>query len=581
YNEIQDRYEDFKIAFNNINAEQPTIGLITTAISRAIEFEARLKEYNDSYYVARKSFDEVIGVLQSQYSEEKFNEAMEEVASAIGGTFDGTNIIADIPNQEDLKALNEDIKAYLNGEIDSLDGKLGKQIETVVNQAKDEFSVAIDSVDKKIDGIEVGGRNYFSFNLENYDTSGLYGYRKVSDDNTPKVVTIKEKNEDVDLKGVYLGFTRNGEDASGGIRWEVEAGNLLRNFDDDESLRTFNYLSFFPNNQETLDKLNERFYIKVENGNTPTDWSPAPEDFENDIHNLTQEVTKNTTSLNVLENEISLKADSDTVNQILDDELEPIQSSVQSNKAELKVQADLISSKVDSATYEIDKDGIVKDIETNASAIKQTSNSLTSNIDSVNKRIDEQESIIDTNKSSITQLNNQIALKVDSEYVKQMLDDELKVVKSNVQTNQSQLKILSNQISSKVEKSEYTTDINGITQDIKNTKSEINQLSDSVNSKITSVEQKFDGLEIGGTNLLPKFTDPRWQGIDPKFIKDDYTMEFPAGHSPVLRFDLELKPNTSYTYTHNTDYMRWYINKINDDGSSDLFEYDANGGYKV
>src|SRR5699024_9937663 len=66
-----------------------------------------------------------------------------------------------------------------------------------------------------------------------------------------------------------------------------------------------------------------------------------------------------------------------------------------------------------------------------------------------------------------------------------------------------------------------------------------------------------------------------------KFIKDDYTMEFPAGHSPVLRFDLELKPNTSYTYTHNTDYMRWYINKINDDGSSDLFEYDANGGYKV
>src|SRR5699024_9337822 len=255
YNALQQSYDDFKIAFNNINAEQPTIGLITTAISRAVEFEARLKEYNDSYYVARKSFDEVIGVLQSQYSEEKFNEAMEEVASAIGGTFDGTNIIADIPNQEDLKALNEDIKAYLNGEIDSLDGKLGKQIETVVNQAKDEFSVAIDSVEKKVDGIEVGGRNYFSFNLENYDTSGLYGYRKVSDDNTPKVVTIKEKNEDVDLKGVYLGFTRNGVNTHEGFRWEVADGNLIRNFDNDESLRTFNYLSFFPNNQETLNKL--------------------------------------------------------------------------------------------------------------------------------------------------------------------------------------------------------------------------------------------------------------------------------------------------------------------------------------
>src|SRR5699024_2916623 len=93
-------------------------------------------------------------------------------------------------------------------------------------------------------------------------------------------------------------------------------------------------------------------WIKIEKGNKPTDWTPASEDFENDIHNLTQEVTKNTTSLNVLENEISLKADSDTVKQILDDELEPIKSSVQSNQAELKVQSDLISSKVDSATYE-------------------------------------------------------------------------------------------------------------------------------------------------------------------------------------------------------------------------------------
>src|SRR5699024_5374668 len=111
--------------------------------------------------------------------------------------------------------------------------------------------------------------------------------------------------------------------------------------------------------------------LKLEKGNIATDWSPAPEDVDNAISNLTQEVTKNSTSLNVLENEISLKADSDTVKQILDDELEPIQSSVQSNKAELKVQADLIASKVDSATYEIDKDGIVKDIETNSRAIKQ------------------------------------------------------------------------------------------------------------------------------------------------------------------------------------------------------------------
>src|SRR5699024_298962 len=50
---------------------------------------------NDSYYVARKSFDEVIGVLQSQYSEEKFNEAMEELAEQIGGEWNGNELIVD------------------------------------------------------------------------------------------------------------------------------------------------------------------------------------------------------------------------------------------------------------------------------------------------------------------------------------------------------------------------------------------------------------------------------------------------------------------------------------------------------
>src|SRR5699024_3921398 len=55
--------------------------------------------------------------------------------------------------------------------------------------------------------------------------------------------------------------------------------------------------------------------IQLEKGTIATDWTPAPEDIDNDINNLSQEVTKNTTSLNVLENEISLKADSDTVKQ--------------------------------------------------------------------------------------------------------------------------------------------------------------------------------------------------------------------------------------------------------------------------
>lgn len=556
YNSLQKSYDDFKIAFNNINTEQPTIGLITTAISRAVEFESRLKEYNDSYYVARKAFDEVIALLQSQYSDEKYNEllneiadsvggivnddgsidmteeikrrndealkmiadaiggtidengnidttkidkqrldeAMELVASAIGGTWNGNQLIADVPNREELNDLNKSIKRYLNGELSSLDGKLGKHIETVVNQAKDEFRVAIESVDKKVDGIEIGGRNLLLNSNQrlnkpvgtNYATIPNFTFKETGTYTISfnAIVTTDENSFDRHL--IYVG-------RSVGSAPRVENGRTYATFTIEE--RDLNkYMFLYLGEHAGISRENGGYfeYLKIETGNKPTDWSPAPEDFENDINNLTQEVSKNTTSLNLLENEISLKADSNTVKQILDDELEPIKSSVQSNKAELKVQSDLIGSKVDSATYEVDKDGIVKDIETNASAIEQTSKSLTSNIDSVNKRIDEQDSIIDTNKSSISQLNNQIALKVDSEYVKQTLDEELKVVKSDIGLNKSELKVLENQISSKVESAEYTKDKDDIIKNIEANKSEITQTAKKLSSDIQGVDTKVD-----------------------------------------------------------------------------------------
>src|SRR5699024_1562266 len=382
YNELQQSYDDFKIAFNNINTEQPTIGLITTAISRAIEFEARLKEYNDSYYVARKSFDEVIGVLQSQYSDEKYNEllndiadsvggivqddgsidmsevnqkrldeAMELVASAIGGTWNGNQLIADVPNREELDSLNQSIKQYLNGELDSLDGKLGKQIETVVNQAKDEFSVAIESVEKKVDGIEIGGRNLLpNSKYFGQDVWVKYLGSQIQVTDNDKSYNIKMSGGTSLIKGFYMlnelkthyarewvtlsiKLKNNGSPlvlahnwAAIGVQPSLETGyDDVYTFYGQISVNAAGQIQFRTENvSDNLDFDIE--WIKIEKGNKPTDWTPAPEDFENDIHNLTQEVTKNTTSLNVLENEISLKADSDTVKQILDDELEPIKS---------------------------------------------------------------------------------------------------------------------------------------------------------------------------------------------------------------------------------------------------------------
>lgn len=600
YNALQQIYDDFKLAFNNINTEQPTIGLITTAISRAVEFEARLKEYNDSYYVARKSFDEVIALLQSQYSDEKYNEllneiadsvggivqddgsidmseelkrrndealkmiadaiggtidengnidtsevdrqrldnAMELVAGAIGGTWNGNQLIADVPNREELDNLNQSIKQYLNGELDSLDGKLGKQIETVVKQAKDEFRVAIESVDKKVDGIEIGGRNLLKNTNQQFDwdiSDASVAERKSneitiasksaldiinSSDELTLSFLLKTENLEFIQNNQWLGIELRIDFENGGYSFiranhklhpDIETGTY-------EWKRYYNVLKIGERIKEhgkvisysssatvlmrgSVGKVSIKNFM-LNRGNQPLDWTPALEDTESDINNLTQEVTKNTTSLNVLENEISLKADSDTVKQILDDELEPIKSNVQSNQAELKVQSDLINSKVEKAEYEQDKQGLIDDISTARSEFNQTAESLKSNIDTVDTKVDNQNKNIQTNSSAIEQLNNEITLKTNSSDVKQLLDDELKPIQSSIQNNQSELKVQSDLIASKVESSEYTKDRNNIINDISTTKSEVKQLSDSFNVEIDSVNKKIDGIEVGGRNLL-------------------------------------------------------------------------------
>ena len=145
-------------------------------------------------------------------------------------------------------------------------------------ESKEEVRRITDALNKRLDDLTIGGRNYFSNTLNVYDTTGTYGYRKVSDDNTPKVVTIKDRDTSVDISNIYFGFTKSGIDASGGVRWEILKGVRERELDADESLKGFNYISFLPKTQATLDKLSRRFYIKVENGTKPSDWSPAPED---------------------------------------------------------------------------------------------------------------------------------------------------------------------------------------------------------------------------------------------------------------------------------------------------------------
>lgn len=88
---------------------------------------------------------------------------------------------------------------------------------------------------------------------------------------------------------------------------------------------------------------------KLEKGTLQTDWTPAPEDVENEITTVQETVTSNTTEISALKNSISLKVDSTTLNSykdIVNGQINTINSSISSMQSSIDLQLGSITSSV-------------------------------------------------------------------------------------------------------------------------------------------------------------------------------------------------------------------------------------------
>ena len=134
---------------------------------------------------AKISIDKRLKLLQSQYTDEKFNDAMDKIAQTLpNGRWDSENqqLYADIPNRNEVENLKTTLQEYTDGQISNLNSVLGKEIDSKINTSESKLSASINSVERKIDGIEVGGRNLLLGTL-NYD----YGFDNKLDSRLEKI----------------------------------------------------------------------------------------------------------------------------------------------------------------------------------------------------------------------------------------------------------------------------------------------------------------------------------------------------------------------------------------------------------
>ena len=171
--ELSNTYSAINSNLNSINEETATIGFLIDTQQLFMTYRQQLHELNRSIKTAQYAIDQRLKLLQSQYTDEKFNEAMTNIANTLpNGQWDANKqiLMADIPNKKDVENLKTTLQKYTDGQINDLSSVLGKEIDSKINTSKSEISAKISSVERKIDGIEVGTRNLLLNTKERSDS---------------------------------------------------------------------------------------------------------------------------------------------------------------------------------------------------------------------------------------------------------------------------------------------------------------------------------------------------------------------------------------------------------------------------
>ncbi|MEG3322291.1 phage tail spike protein [Streptococcus suis] len=163
---------------------------------------------------------------------------------------------------------------------------------TSINQRTAQLESGLNGVKEKFENIKIGSRNYFSQYLANYDTSGIYAIRLVSE-TQPITITVTDKDTSVDVSGCYFGLFKD-KFAKQGALWLLSNGTLNNA---KKTISGWPLLAVYPKNQATLDKIFSRYKVMVEIGNVSTDWVPAEEDFRHELATYVRNAEEDSTEL--------------------------------------------------------------------------------------------------------------------------------------------------------------------------------------------------------------------------------------------------------------------------------------------
>ncbi|MCE5471831.1 tail fiber domain-containing protein [Staphylococcus pseudintermedius] len=423
-NETIGVFNEIKRNLDSMTEETATIGKLIDTQALFVDYREKMQSLYNAVENAKIAIDERFKLLQSQYTDEKFNEAMEKVASALpNGHWDSDNkqLTSDVPNEARLK----EIEKVLKENVSELDKTLKNYTDSAVLKTRNELSASVRDIDEKVENLQFGGRNLLlgtndllkfvrmvgakgDRSLESSETSRTGNMVKVTNivrTSSSSVVGFNFKDIaplfGVDLEEYVLSFylKTNSEQKVNFLAYNTETISVTPKLISDKFQRVIIRLrpkalkKDVPHHNGNLYLVGENltdlwiYDIKLEKGLIPTDWTPAPEDTENAINNVSNSLepikirtTKAENSIKVLQDSLLLTATKTDVQRTLDEQLKPLKNEVNEQKAQLQVMSDSIDSKVSQSEYTSNLQGVVERLDNAETHRQQLSNQITDRV---------------------------------------------------------------------------------------------------------------------------------------------------------------------------------------------------------
>lgn len=428
--------------FNNIKTNLEIMNEDTATIGKLVDTQALFLKYREQlqalYKVveqAKLSIDARFKLLQSQYTDEKFNEAMETVAKTLPNgkwNADTKTLTSDVPNQDKLDSIVNDLKLFVNNQDNALETKIGKSVDAKIVDTKNEFTRQFTEVNSKVDKLSFENRNLLLNTNKEY----------------PKPVREFLQTEDLSVvfdkypltQKYSLSFDMKAT-KQGNVNVYMQNGSGTKyNFVSDTVRATTEYQRFkFEGLSPSLSKNTETkamlaFYgtydsgvfpivrnIKLELGSKSTPYSIAPEDIDKSINDVKVRVETVEGGLTATNKKFETVYSKTETEQLLNSNLQPIKTDVNSTKSSIEQLDKEIKTKVSQSTYTTDQANVIQRLNSANSERKQLSNQIADRvtITEYNNDIEAIENDTDrklnTMKTEILQDGKQIAQTVSSE----------------------------------------------------------------------------------------------------------------------------------------------------------------------